>query len=77
MLTTNFTRATAWDLIASELESGHDIETIELRNPPGAKGYVMRIDLEPGKPQLYVKLELGSGKIIGRSFHYSIPKEEY
>lgn len=77
MLTANFTRATAWDLIASALESGHDVETIELRKPPGAKGYVMRIDLEPGKPQLYVKLELGSGKIIGRSFHYSTPKEEY
>ena len=31
----------------------------------------MKIDLAPGQPQLYVKLQLGSGKIIGRSFHYS------
>ena len=31
----------------------------------------MKIDIEPGQPRLYVKLQLGSGKIIGRSFHYS------
>ena len=35
----------------------------------------MRIDIEPGQPQLYVKLQLGSGKIIGRSFHYSERKD--
>ena len=38
---------------------------------PCATGYVMKIDIEPGRPQLYVKLQLGSGQIIGRSFHYS------
>ena len=31
----------------------------------------MKIELEPGQAQLYIKLQLGSGKIIGRSFHYS------
>ena len=35
------------------------------------KGYVMKIDLNPGRPLLYVKLELGSGEVIGRSFHES------
>ena len=34
----------------------------------------MLIDIEPGQPQLYVKLELGAGKVLGRSFHYSEPK---
>ena len=43
--------------------------------PKGATGYVLKIDLEPSRPQLYVKLQLGSGKIIGRSFHYSERKE--
>lgn len=38
---------------------------------PGGTGYVMEIELEAGKPMLYVKLELGSGRIFGRSFHYS------
>jgi hypothetical protein len=37
----------------------------------GATGYVMKIELEPAVPVLYVKLELRSGRILGRSFHYS------
>lgn len=66
-----FTSASAWDFIASRLESGEEVEVIELQHPPGAKGYVMRIDLEPGMPQLYIKLELGPSQVFGRSFHYS------
>ena len=66
-----FTDAAAWEIIASKLEDGHPVEIVELRKPAGAKGYVMKIDIEPGYPQLYVKLQLGAGKIIGRSFHYS------
>ena len=31
----------------------------------------MEIDIEPDMPRLYVKLQLGAGKIIGRSFHYT------
>ena len=71
VLDTHFTDAAAWELIASKLEEGHPVDTIELRNPPGRTGYVMKVDVEPGQPQLYVKLQLGSGKVIGRSFHYS------
>ena len=71
LLDTHFTDASAWELIASKIESGHSLEAIRLEKPPGATGYVMRIDLEPSQPQLYVKLQLGSGQIIGRSFHYS------
>ncbi len=61
----------AWELIASRLEDGHDVETITLDQPPRRRGYVMKIDLNPGRPLLYIKLELGSGKVIGRSFHES------
>jgi hypothetical protein len=61
----------AWELIASRLEEGHEVETIILDQPPGKTGYVMKIDLHPGRPLLYVKLELGSGVVIGRSFHES------
>ena len=71
MLDTRFTDAAAWEHIAARLEEGHPIETVELHSPKGAIGYVMKIDLEPGQAQLYVKLQLGSGKIIGRGFHYS------
>ena len=71
LLDTHFTDAAAWELIASRLEDGHPVEVVELRKPAGATGYVMKIDIEPGQPRLYVKLQLGSGAIIGRSFHYS------
>ncbi len=61
----------AWELIASRLESGHEVETVLLDEPPGRKGYVMKIDLDPGRPRLCVKLQLGSGVVVGRSFHES------
>lgn len=70
------TDAAAWDLIASRLEAGHDVETVELRKPEGKRGYVMKIALETEQPLLYVKLQLGSGRIIGRSFHYSESEQE-
>lgn len=66
-----FTATTAWEFIASRLEAGEEVEVINLRKPPGSKGYVMKIDLELGLPKLYVKLQLVSKKVIGRSFHYS------
>ena len=69
-----FTDSAAWEFIADKLEEGHRVETVELRKPPGAKGYVMKFDLGVGN-DLYVKLQLGSGVIIGRSFHYSTHKK--
>ena len=66
-----FTEAGAWLFIEAKLEYGQCLEEVELEKPPGRKGYVMKIHLEDGKPELYVKLQLASGKIIGRSFHYS------
>lgn len=71
ILDTHFTDAAAWELIASKLEAGHPVQVIELQKPPGATGYVMKIELEPAQPKVYVKLQLGPGKIVGRSFHYS------
>ncbi|MCY4314299.1 MAG: hypothetical protein OXD44_11535 [Gammaproteobacteria bacterium] len=66
-----FTNEAAWELIASKLEENHPVEVVELQKPKGKKGYVMVVNLEPGKPPLYVKLQQGSGVIYGRSFHYS------
>lgn len=66
-----FNDTSAWELIAEELKAGCPVEEVSLNKPPGAKGYVLLIDLAPNQPQLYVKLQLGAGKIIGRSFHYS------
>ena len=66
-----FTEAAAWELIATKLEEGHPVEVVLLRKPRGRKGYVMKIRLGGDDPPVYVKLQLGSGKVIGRSFHYS------
>lgn len=71
ILDTHFTDPSAWELIASRLEAGEPVEVIKLRKPPGRTGYVMKLRLEADAPPVYVKLQLGSGKIIGRSFHYS------
>ena len=71
VLDTHFTDATAWEFIASRLEAGEEVEVIDLQKPPGTKGYVMKIDLGSGLPELYVKLQVVSARIIGRSFHYS------
>ncbi len=71
MLDSYFTDISAWEYIATRLESGHPVEVVALDKPPGTKGYVMKIDIETDQPQLYIKLQLGAGQIIGRSFHYS------
>lgn len=65
------TDRSAWEFIAMKLGAAHPVEIITLRKPEGNRGYVMHIALEPDRPELYVKLQLGSGKVIGRSFHYS------
>ena len=66
-----FTDSTAWELIAARLEGGEEVRVIELNQPRGAKGYVMRINLGSEIPKLYVKLQLRPRKILGRSFHYT------
>ena len=66
-----FSDVEAWEFVASKLEQGHAVEVITLDKPRGKKGYVMKIELGSGNPLLYVKLQLGSGKVFGRSFHYS------
>lgn len=71
VLNSYFTDASAWEFFAAQIKDGQPIEIVNLNKPKGAKRYVMKINLEADRPQLYVKLQPGSGKIIGRSFHYS------
>ena len=68
---THFTEAGAWELIATQLEAGCEVEMVKLHKPNDNTGYVMKIDLGAKEPMLYVKVELGSGTIFGRSFHCS------
>jgi len=69
-----FSDASAWFYIAELLESeNHCIfREISLRKPPGALGYEAVIILRPNSPKLYIKIQLMSGRILGRSFHYSL-----
>lgn len=39
----------AWELIASRLDEGHDVEIIPLDQPRGNKGYVMKIRSQSGE----------------------------
>ena len=71
ILDTHFTDASAWELIVTQLQAGCEVDTIELEKPRGKKAYVINVHLDGNEPKLYVKVQLGSGIIIGRSFHYS------
>ncbi len=67
-----FTLESAWEFIASRLEDGQEVRVIPLRKPKGERGLVMTIDLGPGLPELYVKIQLrANGCVLGRSFHYA------
>lgn len=66
-----FTDITAWHFIADQLESGCDVQAVELHRPRGEIGYVMLFQGAPGCPRIYVKVRLHKHRIIGRSFHNS------
>lgn len=68
-----FTPVGAWEFIVSLLEAGHEIEVIELDKPKGKKGYVMKVQ-GVGVEKIYIKLQLLSGIVMGRSFHISVPR---
>jgi len=65
-----FTPVGAWEFIVELLREGFPIETIVLDKPPGRTGYVLKVDGSSGC-KIYIKLQLGSGIIYGRSFHIS------
>ena len=66
-----FTEASAWELLVQLLEDGHPMQETVLDHPPGARGFVLLVDLEGSSQTLYVKVQLGARCVIGRSFHYS------
>lgn len=66
-----FTDAGAWEFIVEQIEAGTEVEAIVLEKPPGKSGYVMKLPGARGEPRIYIKLQIGSGFVLGRSFHYS------
>lgn len=69
-----FSDESAWDLIVTKLRQGHPVRPTVLRHPPGATAFTLEIELEPGSPPVYVKLELSRHKrrVFGRSFHTTL-----
>ncbi|MDH6268401.1 hypothetical protein M2360_003806 [Rhizobium sp. SG_E_25_P2] len=53
------------------LESGCDIEIVVLDKPPGKTAYVIKVAGHPPVSHIYIKLQLGSDFVQGRSFHES------
>jgi hypothetical protein len=66
-----FTRRGALHFIREQLETRCPIQPVTLDVPYGKTAYEMVFDIGENRPDLYVKLQLGSGFVIGRSFHYS------
>lgn len=70
---TVFTPDGAWEFIAEKLEDeNQSVQWVELRKPPGKKAFEMIVAHSDG--DIYIKFQLGAGKIKGRSFHYSTSK---
>lgn len=65
-----FTDPGAWEFVVEHLNGGCAIEPVLLEQPPGKIAYVLKLPGGPGRPLVYVKLQPGSGRVIGRSFHY-------
>lgn len=66
-----FTEKSAQEYIAKLLEDGHPVSEIKLTKPPGKRGFEMKKALNADQGELYVKLQMGQGCVICRSFHLS------
>lgn len=63
-----FTDLTAWSFIEEILLAECDVVAILLDKPPGKTGYVLKVK---DHPNIYIKLQLATPGVVGRSFHYS------
>lgn len=69
-----FTLHQSWDFVVAALTSGAELRIVLLRKPPGKKAYEMVVS-GYGQDEIYIKLEFGSSKVFGRSFHASKPNK--
>jgi hypothetical protein len=66
------TDADAFELIAEALEDPAVIvKPVVLRIPPGRTAYELVFSQAPGLAPIYAKVQLGGGRVLARSFHYS------
>lgn len=65
-----FTVDNCWTWIAEAIQAGAIVEIITLKKPPGKRGFVLKLDGHAGI-KIYVKLQMLSEVVYGRSFHES------
>lgn len=70
-----FTSDGCWSFVAEAIAVGAPVEVIALRHPPGKRGFVMKLAGTDGVV-IYVKLQLLSDIVLGRSFHLSTSGKE-
>lgn len=63
-----YTRVGAWERVHAELVGGCEIKRVALDKPPGKTGYTFHFVDAVGR-RIYVKLQIMSGFVMGRSFH--------
>jgi hypothetical protein len=70
-----FTPDGCWSFLAEAIAGGAAVEVIALKHPPGKRGFVIMLPGMDGA-LIYVKLQLLSDVVLGRSFHLSVTGEE-
>ena len=63
-----YTRQGAWERVHRELMAGCTLSIVALKKPPGKTGYAFHFHDAAGQ-RIYVKLQVLSGFVMGRSFH--------
>lgn len=64
-----FSDQSAWLLIVELLESGRAFTPKAMKKPAGTVAYETTTSLAPNLPELYIKVQIHKGRILGRSFH--------
>ncbi|MCJ8322773.1 MAG: hypothetical protein HRU29_01700 [Rhizobiales bacterium] len=70
------THYSARQLLEDELSKGVEVFEMSLDHPPNGTGYYFEIPIKDSVEKLYVKFEIVSGCVIGRSFHISEKKDK-
>ncbi len=64
-----FTEESAWAYIMELLESGCEFAPVLMRRPPSSVAYEIVVTRGASLPDLYIKVQIHKGRILGRSFH--------
>jgi hypothetical protein len=66
-----FTAVGAWHFVAELLEKGVPMTILKMNKPEGSWAFVIKYYCGNSGTHIYIKVQMYSGTIVGRSFHYS------